>query len=287
MIFYFQKELVLFRAENRLPMFSSVGCPQQCTFCNVQTKKPQLKNASAVVDEMEYLYTIGCRSVHILDDNFNVIPNHLDRVSTEMNKRGFNSEWSGRGQVRMKDYTTLEKLTNYGFKRIHVGFEHFDSDVLKWFRKPETIQDIDRFCEAMNRSNIDMLGYFIIGTPLEMQRDKMDYVEKLPEKIREHNIKHPFFNVLYPEPDTEYYRQLVSQGVYDRDVWTEYMANPVPDFEIKYPYGEARRNEVMAQVQWLIEEFKTKPTESVEAMDANTLTPRGVEEKKVGHIRQE
>ena len=131
-----------------------------------------------------------------------------------------------------------------------------------------------------------MLGYLIIGTPLEMQNDKRDYVSKLPQMVRDYNIKHPFFNVLYPEPDTEYYRSLIRDGYYPKDIWAEYMNNPVKDFEIPYPYGEARKQEVMSQAQWLIDEFKTKSVASVEDIDT-FLLPKGVEEKRVGLIRQE
>jgi len=248
---YFPKTSVLFKAPNRLPMFSSIGCPHRCIFCNVQYKQIMLKYPRVVVDEMEYLYSLGCRSVHVLDDNFNVIRNHVVAILDEMEKRNFRVEWSGRGQTRM-DLTLTKRMAESGFKRIHVGFEALDNDILKFFNKNETVADIVKFCKEMNENNIDILGYFILGSPVETE----EYRKKLPEMIKELGIKYPYFNILFPEPDTEYYQQLLREGFYKKDYWREYMENPVPNFRIPYPYSEEKKNQTLNYTNELIEEFK-------------------------------
>jgi len=248
-----KKTAFLFKAENRLSMFSSTGCSNRCTFCNVQSKKIYYKSASSVVDEMQYLHSIGSRSAHILDDNFNINPKHVQGILDEMEKREFNMEWSARGQTRMR-LDLIGKLAEHGFKRMHVGIEALDEDILKFFKKKESMQDIDNFCREMNRQNLDILGYFIIGSPNE----KEDYCANLPKKIRELGIKYPFFNVLFPEPNTEYYQNLLKENLYAKDYWAEYMKNPTPDFEIPFPYGETRKQEVIESLNFLIGEFNEK-----------------------------
>lgn len=248
---YYPKSHVLFKAKNRLTMFSSVGCPFKCRFCNVQSKKLKLKNGNIVLDEMEYLQSIGCGSIHMTDDNFNVSRIHLVDILDEMDKRGFNMEWSARGQVKM-DYSLLPRLREHGFKRIHVGLEALDDEILKYFNKHETVDDINKFCKHFIENNIDILGYFILGSPI----DTKEYRKDFPDKIRELGIKYPFFNILFPEPDTEYYNQLVKSGIYKRDYWKGYMENPTPNYELPYPYGEDKKEEVFDYVQDLIEEFK-------------------------------
>ena len=100
---YFPKESILFKAENRLPMFSSIGCANKCSFCNVQSKKLQFKTPLKVVEEMQYLHhSCGCKSVHVLDDNFNVSYRHVEGILDEMEKQNFSIEWSGRGQIKTK-----------------------------------------------------------------------------------------------------------------------------------------------------------------------------------------
>lgn len=248
---YFPKVSVLFKANNRLPMFSSVGCPNKCMFCNVQSKQLQLKVAETIVDEMQYLQSIGCRSVHVLDDNFNVIRKHVEGILDEMEKRNFRIEWSGRGQTRM-DLNLIDRMKQTGFKRIHVGFEALDDEILRYFMKSQRLKDIETFCEVMRRENIQMLGYFISGSPKETD----SYRTKLPQMIRDLGINFPFFNILFPEPDTPYYASLLKEGIYKNDHWAEYMKNPTPNYEIPYPYGKTMKNEVVAYNQSLIEEFK-------------------------------
>lgn len=250
---YFPKESALFKAENRLPMFSSIGCPNLCTFCNVQSKKLQFKNPKKVVDEMEYLPSLGCRSAHVLDDNFNVSRAHLRGIIEEREKREMDYEWSGRGQTKT-DLSLTGRLAETGFRRIHAGIEALDNTILKFFRKNETVEDVYTFCESMNKHGIDILGYFISGSPVETEK----YRKELPRKIRELGIKFPFFNILFPEPNTRYYNELVQQGVYKKDHWAEFFKNPTPYYEIPYPYGEEKKEEVIAYTNSLIEEFKQK-----------------------------
>ena len=254
---YFPKVSLLFKAENRLPMFSSIGCPNKCTFCNVQSKKLQLKNSETVINEMQYLYSIGCKSIHILDDNFNINSKHIKGILNEMEKRNFHIEWSGRGQIRT-DLSLTKRLADSGFKRIHVGFEALDDKILKFFNKPQGVKHIEEFCKAMNKNNIDMLGYFISGSPVETEK----YRNELPKKIIDLGIKYPYFNILFPEPNTEYYQSLLRGGHYKKDYWAEYMENPTPYFEIPYPYGETKKQEIIEYTNKLIKEFENERNRS-------------------------
>ncbi len=250
---YFPKDFVLFKSENRLPMFTSVGCPKRCNFCNVQGKTIQRKDPQTIVDEMKYLISIGCKSIHLLDDNFNTDEAYLTQIVDLMKKNNLSIEWSGRGEAMMSD-EMAQKLASANFKRIHSGIEALNDDILAFFRKPVRTKQITQFCKIANKHKIDILGYFIIGSPLDTQ----EYWESLPAKIRELKIKHPFFNMLYPEPNTDYYRSLLKGGYYDKDHWAEYMEDPTPYYEIPYPYGEDRKKEVINKVNELIAEFKVE-----------------------------
>lgn len=255
---YFPKNGRLFNAENRLPMYSSIGCPHKCTYCNVQYKKLQLKTKEMCVDEMQYLYTIGSRSAHILDDNFNISRHHLRGILDEMEARGFTMEWSGRGQTNM-DFSQIPRLAESGFKRIHTGVEALDDTILTYFKKSSTMKDITQFCETMNKHNIDILAYMILGSPVETEKYRND----LPQMLRDFGIQIPFFNILFPEPDTPYYFELLKDGTYKKDYWKEFMENPTPYFEIPYPYGEERRKEVVAYVDEITLDFNPEKAQAL------------------------
>ena len=53
-------------------------------------------------------------------------------------------EWSGRGQTKMR-LDLIKKLAEQGFKRMHVGIEALDDNILKSFRKNENLNDINVF----------------------------------------------------------------------------------------------------------------------------------------------
>lgn len=254
---YFPKESRLFRADNRLPLYSSVGCPHKCSYCNVQSKKLNLKSKELVVDEMQYLHSLGCRSVHVLDDNFNVSRHHLRGIIEEMEARNFKIEWSGRGQTNM-DTTLTERLVATGFKRIHTGVEALDDTILTYFKKSSRMKDIINFCDSMNKNNVDVLAYMILGSPVETE----EYRRKLPQMIKDFGIEIPFFNILFPEPDTPYYTELLKDGIYKKDYWGEFMENPTPYFQIPYPYGEEKKKEIVSYVNDLTRYFNPEKSKN-------------------------
>jgi radical SAM superfamily enzyme YgiQ (UPF0313 family) len=248
---YFPKSSVLFKADNRLPMFSSVGCLNRCTFCSVQSKTMLLKRAEEVVKEMKYLQRIGCNSIHILDDNFNINKRHLVEILDEMEKQNFVGEWSARGQARM-DYSLIPKMKALGFARVHVGIEALDDTILKFFNKPEKVSDVIKFCKAMTDSGIGIVGYFILGSPVETD----EYRNTLAQRIKGLGIEMPLFNQLFPEPDTVYYRSLLKDRLVKEDYWARYFKNPTPDYVPPYPYGESRKVEMLAFADQISGEFK-------------------------------
>lgn len=240
----------LFKSNKRISMFTGIGCPHHCTFCDVQTKNIQRKKPSQILDEMIYLKSFGADSIHFIEDNFNTDEDYLKEVCDEMDKRNFYSEWSSRGEVRMS-LETAKIISERGFKRIHAGIESFSDKTLRFFRKPQNFKTIEKFCQTMEEASIDVLGFLIVGAPTETEEDK----KNIPYLIRELKIKHPFFSILYPLPDTEYYKNLLRDGIYKKDYWKEQLKNPVPDFKLPFPYGEKKWQEDADFVSKMIEEF--------------------------------
>jgi radical SAM superfamily enzyme YgiQ (UPF0313 family) len=242
---YFFKGKVLFESSKRMSMFSSVGCPNACRFCSVQSKRVQTKSSWSIVQEMQYLQMLGAQSVHLFDDNFNVNSEHVKAVLREIDKYGISVKWSMRGQVKC-DLSLIPEMKCMGLERVHVGIESTDDKVLKWMRKSHRHKDTVAFCDAMNGNGIEVLAYFLIGTPVESER----YLDELPKKIRDLGIKMPYFNMLFPEPDTQWGREAGLDPV-----WKKYFQNPVPDFEIPHPKGEFYKQNIMKTADDLTKEF--------------------------------
>jgi anaerobic magnesium-protoporphyrin IX monomethyl ester cyclase len=217
---------ILFNAGDlRLPIFSSKGCPYKCIYCDVQQKAFNWKTPERVIEEFQTLIDMGATSIHILDDCFNIKKDRVLEICTLLLKGGIDVDWSVRGTVEINE-DVIKSIAEAGCKRFHAGIEHFDDNVLKYFRKSHRYQHIEKFCELCNKYGINVLVYLIIGVPGETKK----YRKNLPEMIKKLNITMPFINVLSPLCNTPYYEGLLKDGTLKKDYWDEFIANPVRDF---------------------------------------------------------
>jgi len=208
------------------------------------------KSPKKVVEEFHDIMKLGATSVHILDDCFNIKKDRVRQICDGLIRDEVSIDWSVRGAVEVRE-EVLKSLHDAGCKRIHVGIEHLDDTVLKWFKKSHRYKHVEEFCRLSDKYDIILLGYFIIGAPSETR----EYRENLPEQIKKLNIKIPYINVLSPLYGTEYYNELLKNGTYDRDYWLEYIENPVKDFLLPSPRSDAVERELTALQEWYIELF--------------------------------
>jgi len=178
-----------------------------------------------VIEEFQTLIDMGATSIHILDDCFNIKKDRVLEICTLLLKGGIDVDWSVRGTVEINE-DVIKSIAEAGCKRFHAGIEHFDDNVLKYFRKSHRYQHIEKFCELCNKYGINVLVYLIIGVPGETKK----YRKNLPEMIKKLNITMPFINVLSPLCNTPYYEGLLKDGTLKKDYWDEFIANPVRDF---------------------------------------------------------
>lgn len=250
---------LLKRSGTRLSMFSSKGCPYRCVFCDVQQKKFRYLSASRVVDEMEFLLSRGGTSVHIVDDSFNVRQDRVLGICAEIKRRRLRLEWSARGRAEI-DSETAKSLSEAGCRRLHVGIESLDENVLRWMNKKLDVETISKFCSYCGEFGIEILGYFMIGAPVETH----EYRQRLPEMIKELRISYPYFNLLYPLAHTQYYESLLRDGTFKADYWQEFAENPVANYELPLPRSEELQIELEETLRHYVEIFYTSKGEIVE-----------------------
>lgn len=235
----------------RLPMYSSKGCPFSCTYCDVQQKTFNWKSGERCAEEFAELISMGTTSVHILDDAFNVRKDRVESMCDALIRHGIHVDWSARGTVEIREHV-VARLAEAGCARLHVGIEHLDDNVLAWFKKSSRYKQIKIFADLCRKYGITILGYFIMGAPIETE----EYRRTLPERIVDLGIKLPYFNVLTPLAETPYYDELRRIGQIPGDPWAEFCANPTPDFVIPYVRSEAEETMLHELVDSYVQFFK-------------------------------
>ena len=203
-----------------------------------------------MVDEMESVLSLGATSVHVLDDCFNVRQDRVLQICADIKQRGLKFEWSARGRAEING-ETAQALSEAGCRRLHVGVESLDPDVLRWMNKKLDIETIKQFFNYCQKFGIETVAYFIIGTPVETR----EYRQRLPEMIRELGVTYPYFNLLYPASHTEYYNSLLQDGTFEQDYWHDFGKNPTPNYELPLPRSQELHDELLATLRRYTDEF--------------------------------
>ncbi|NVM31411.1 MAG: cobalamin B12-binding domain-containing protein [Candidatus Helarchaeota archaeon] len=208
---------------------TSRGCPFQCRFClttqwhkNIWRKRDFRK----VADEFEYLHDLGYKNALIVDDNINVSPKHVNRLSHELRKRKLDLNWFCEGRVGSGTAQMYNEMRRAGCKLIFLGIESGNQRILDYFDKRATVEQARNTVKAIRKANIDMItATFIVGSPTETLQEvhnTINFALKL-------DIDIPLFGILNVFEGTALWDEYLKQGhINPEEDWGK--AIPVCDF---------------------------------------------------------
>lgn len=257
--------------QNRMTtMYSSRGCPFRCIFCDVQEKAFHYRSAVKIVDELESIVSAGIDEVYIFDDSFSVIRQRVLDMCREILRRGLKIKWSARARVYPFDSEMAGLMKQAGCVRLHVGVESLDPEMLKYMSKNITLEQIKNFFALCHKFKIETLAYFITGFPNETKR----YREQFMKELKKLNPTYAYFNILCPLSKTEYYAQLLSDGVFKEDFWDKFARKPVKDFEIPLPRSVELQKDLEAAVARWVREYYFRPRFIFEEIKRSLSSPK-------------
>jgi len=154
-------------------MISSRGCPFRCRFCTRNTLSFQTYRRRSIENIIQEIKLINesYGSVIIVDDNF-MADKHW--VSTFMD-RLINMEieleiYIQGARVDTANRDLLKKMKQAGVKHLYFGIESGNQDVLDYYRKKTSLDQIRKTIELSHELGFYTLGSFIIGAPIETQK---------------------------------------------------------------------------------------------------------------------
>ena len=197
-----------------ISLFSSRGCPFECTYCPVQLaigRRFVTRSAKNVVDELEHHYNLGYREFSFRDDNFTLIQERVYEVCDEIERRKLKSLYlmcDNGVRADKIDYNILKRMKEVGFRMIGLGVESGEDRILKSLKKSATVKTMDDAIKTACDLGYIVELYFLIGAPGETWQD----FEKTVSLATRYPIMIASFYHILPYPSTELFESVKKSG---------------------------------------------------------------------------
>lgn len=223
-------------------LYTSRGCPAQCTFClwpqTMSGHRWRTRSSDNVAAEVQRVLRLfpEAREIFFDDDTFTWQKSRVLELCKKFKPLRFT--WSCNSRVNV-DYETLRAMKEAGCRLLVVGFESGDPTVLKNIKKGATVEQALAFMKDCKRLGITVHGDFQIGHPGESHETierTIQFAMKLDPQTMQVSISHPY-------PGTEFFRYLRERGYLVTADMTDECGHQLPN--IQYP-GLSRKEIVEA-----------------------------------------
>jgi radical SAM superfamily enzyme YgiQ (UPF0313 family) len=149
------------------------GCPYNCSFCTRNAlgyrifRKRSVENVVNEIQEINEKYN----SVMIVDDTFFADEKRADQIIDRLIELGMDLEIYVEGaRVDTAKRSTYNKMKKAGVKHLYYGLESGNQDVLNFYNKSATIEQIRRAINLSSKIGFFTVGTFILGAPIETKK---------------------------------------------------------------------------------------------------------------------
>ena len=217
-------DLVDFKSFSRLPrigsiiknrryfsIFSSRGCPYQCTYCHqIFGKRFRFRSPENVIEEIDRLYEDhGVREIQFVDDIFNLKKDRVLSLCKGIVARDYNLALSFPNGLRgdILDEEVIGWLKKAGAYKISVAVESTSTKIQKEIKKNLDLKRIKHIIELLEKQRILVHGFFMMGFPGET----LVQMRQTAEFARKSRLHSASFFFVQPLPGSELNEILLSE----------------------------------------------------------------------------
>jgi hopanoid biosynthesis associated radical SAM protein HpnJ len=192
-------------------LYTTRGCPAQCTFCLwPQTlsghpwRKRSTDDVAAEMAKAKQLWP-EVREFFFDDDTFNIQKARTIELCAKLKPLGLT--WSCTSRVTT-DFETLKAMKEAGCRLLIVGYESGDQQILKNIKKGATIERARQFTKDCHKLGLVIHGDFIMGLPGETHEtinNTIAFAKELDVETIQVSVAHAY-------PGTELYDYAVKNG---------------------------------------------------------------------------
>ncbi|HXM69058.1 MAG TPA: hopanoid biosynthesis associated radical SAM protein HpnJ [Candidatus Acidoferrum sp.] len=192
-------------------LYTTRGCPAQCTFClwpQTLSGHPWRKRSTDdVAAEMSKVkqYWPEVKEFFFDDDTFNIQKARTVELCAKLKPLGLT--WSCTSRVTT-DYETLKAMKESGCRLLIVGYESGDPQILKNIKKGATVERARQFTKDCHKLGLVIHGDFILGLPGETH-ETINNTIKFAKELDVETIQ---VSVAHAYPGTELYDYAVKNG---------------------------------------------------------------------------
>ena len=241
-------------------IFSSRGCPFQCSFCNKNIFGARWRPHSVdrVVNDITRLVEeYGVRQIDILDDNFTFDKARTHDILDRLVERHYQLSINLQNGVRIDrmDEELLRKMKQAGVFKIGFGIETANVGIQREIKKRVDLDKARNLVSTARSLGIVTIGFFIMGLPgdnAKSMKETIDYIIRLDPHMVNTTVCVPF-------PGTELFETVKREGVFLEDVEHGIDTGFFGD-RVFFTVGSMKREEILSYFRKAYRRFYMRPS---------------------------
>jgi radical SAM superfamily enzyme YgiQ (UPF0313 family) len=202
-------------------VFTSRGCPNQCTFCDrtVFGQRFRQRSPENVAKEISLLYhKYGIREFYFADDTFTLNFERVEKLFEILDKEDIHFPWTCQSRVSAVNEKMIKKMKELGCWMLCFGIESGDESILKTIKKNISLDSIRQAISWCKKAGLRSTGFFMIGhhgETIETMNKTIKFAQELPLSIATATINTPY-------PGSEQYLEVNKYGSLQSTDWTQF-----------------------------------------------------------------